>query len=196
MHWWFQQRLQSRQQGLIQHCTLRALSPRHSAIHMWDDVFLGQRNFPVTHLLRRTSRVITRESAEESGGNTWSHRRDRPINAKKSSERSPPMYNLTTYFTGERYPPALMCASLITFHIKRPSLAANIHSPNSKLCVSNSSSAQQAIPQLIITRDGLIIFETTSKIWGAILYLFIYFLAGSTSTPAFGCYHVKDWKYT
>lgn len=49
-------------QGLIQHRGLRALCPRHSAIHMWDDarVFLGQCNFPVTHLLRRTSRVITR----------------------------------------------------------------------------------------------------------------------------------------
>lgn len=36
-------------------------SPRHSEFHMQDDarVFLGQHNFPVTHLLRRTSRVIT-----------------------------------------------------------------------------------------------------------------------------------------
>lgn len=59
MSWWFQQRFHRWLYGLIRRRVLRAL--RHSEFHMQDDarVFLGQHNFPMTHLLQRTSRVIT-----------------------------------------------------------------------------------------------------------------------------------------
>ena len=49
------------------------------------------------------------QSAQQSDSNTRSHRRARPINAKKSSECSP-LYNPTTYFVGS--PPPLPCADV------------------------------------------------------------------------------------
>lgn len=45
----------------------------------------------------KSDNVYKLQSAEESDSNTWSHRRDRPINGKTSSECSP-LYNPTTYF--------------------------------------------------------------------------------------------------
>lgn len=93
-----------------------------------------------------------------------------------------------------------MCRSLITFHIKRLSLAANIRSQNSTaMCVRRCSSPGQRysnFPWLVIKRDELVkvrkmfIFDKTPKSREYFLKLkYLQCLCFSATTW-------KDWKYT
>lgn len=123
--------------------------PRRSATQMWDDVkrtckgIFRPARFPCDTFTAedlKSDNMREPQRAEESDSNTWSHRRHRPINAKKPSKCSP-VYNPTAYFMGYAPPVLLMCGSLITFHIKRLSLATKRSVPKLRaMCVKYSSS--------------------------------------------------------
>lgn len=147
--------------GLIRRWALSG--PRRSATQMWDDVkhtcmgifrpvWFPCDTFTAEDL--KSDNMREPQRAEESDSNTWSHRRDRPINAKKPSKCSP-VYNPTAYFMGYAPPVSLMCGSLITFHIKRLSLATECSVPKLRaVCVSSSTASNSNFPQSIIRRGA------------------------------------------
>lgn len=136
-------------QGLFQERVLRARSPRSSAT--WDDVrvLLDRRNLPVTHLLRRTSRVIT-----HTNRSLLSRVRAILLATGESGQlmpRSPPSAALSIILQPNLWG-APMQGSLITFHIR------NSHSH----CLTLTFLKWQSRPRMHLTQ-AVTLWEKTHK---------------------------------